>query len=81
MPTNKQLTDFVVNMVESQEVYDYMKANNLINDEEIYLVGGESAIKAEYDGDGNVITDTYATKNELENYVASQIGSFLTGSS
>ena len=42
MPTNKQLTDLVINKVESQQVFDYMKANNLINDEEIYLVGGEA---------------------------------------
>lgn len=42
MPTNKILTDFVINKVESQAVYDQMVANNLINDGEIYLVGGEA---------------------------------------
>lgn len=43
MPTNKHLTDLIINKVESQAVYDYMVANNLINDDELYLVGGESA--------------------------------------
>ena len=43
MPTNKHLTDLIINKVESQAVYDYMIANNLINDDELYLVGGESA--------------------------------------
>ena len=42
MPTNKHLTDLIINKVESQAVYDYMVAQNLINDDELYLVGGES---------------------------------------
>ena len=43
MPTNKQLTDLIINKVESQEVYDYMAAHGLINDDELYLVEGEGA--------------------------------------
>lgn len=42
MPTNKHLTDLVINKVESQAVYDYLVSQNLINDDELYLVGGES---------------------------------------
>lgn len=42
MATTKEITNFVINKVESQAVYDYMAENNLINDDELYLVQGES---------------------------------------
>ena len=38
MPTLKDLTNFVLNRVESKEIYEYMKNNNLVNDDELYLV-------------------------------------------
>lgn len=38
MATSKEITNLVINKVESQEVYDYMAENNLINDDELYLV-------------------------------------------
>lgn len=38
MPTIKDLTNFVLNRVESKEIYEYMKNNNLLNDDELYLV-------------------------------------------
>lgn len=47
MPTEKNVTNLVINKVESQEVYDYMVANNLINDDELYFV-------QESDSSGNV---------------------------
>lgn len=43
MPTEKNVTNLVVNKVESQEVYDYMVANNLINDDELYFVQGSDS--------------------------------------
>ena len=44
MPTEKNVTNLIVNKVESQEVYDYMVTNNLINDDELYFVqGGDSS--------------------------------------
>lgn len=43
MPTTTDLKQFVINTVESQEVYDYLKTNGLINEDEIYLVAGESS--------------------------------------
>lgn len=43
MPTEKNVTNFIVNKVESQEVYDYMVANNLINDDELYFVQGSDS--------------------------------------
>ena len=41
MPTTTDLKQLVINTVESQEVYDYLKINGLINEDEIYLVAGE----------------------------------------
>lgn len=43
MPTEKNVTNLIVNKVESQEVYDYMVANNLINDDELYFVQGSDS--------------------------------------
>lgn len=40
MATEKNLSNLVINKVESQDVYDYMKNNNLINADELYLVPG-----------------------------------------
>lgn len=44
MPTSKQSTDLVINKVKSQEIYNYMVANHLINDDEIYLIEGNSGV-------------------------------------
>lgn len=44
MSTEKNLNNLVINKVESQEVYNYMKANSLINEDELYLVEGENEI-------------------------------------
>lgn len=43
MPTEKNVTNLIVNKVESQEVYDYMVTNNLINDDELYFVQGSDS--------------------------------------
>lgn len=40
MATEKKINNLVINKVESQSVYDYMAANNLINEDELYLVEG-----------------------------------------
>lgn len=40
MATEKKINNLVINKVESQAVYDYMAANNLINEDELYLVEG-----------------------------------------
>lgn len=53
MPTNKQISNLVINKVENQEVYNYMKNNNLINEDELYLVndtGSSGSGTVEYDG-------------------------------
>lgn len=41
MATEKLLQQLVINQVENKEVYNYLKNNNLINDDEIYLIDGE----------------------------------------
>ena len=38
MSTEKNLSNLVINKVESQTVYDYMKQNSLINEDELYLI-------------------------------------------
>ena len=43
MPTTTDLNQLIINTVESQEVYDYLKTNGLINEDEIYLVAGDSS--------------------------------------
>lgn len=53
MPTNKNLSNLVINKVESQAVYDQMKAQNLINEDELYLIndtGSSGSGTVEYDG-------------------------------
>lgn len=45
MSTEKNLTNLVINKVESQAVYDYMKANSLINSDELYVVAGGDEIE------------------------------------
>lgn len=46
MPTNKNLSNLVINKVESQTVYDQMKAQNLINEDELYLVNDTAEVAA-----------------------------------
>ena len=43
MPTSKNLSNLVINKAESQAVYDSMKNNNLINDDELYLINGSDS--------------------------------------
>lgn len=42
MPTTKTVSNLVINQVESQEIYDYMVANDLISADELYMVQGEA---------------------------------------
>ena len=54
MPTTTDLKQLIINTVESQEVYDYLKTNGLINEDEIYLVAGSFS----GDIDCGLFTDT-----------------------
>lgn len=49
MSTEKNLINLVINKVESQDVYDYMKANSLINADELYVIAGGDQIATETD--------------------------------
>lgn len=40
MATNRDINNLIINKVESKQVYDYMVQNDLINDDELYLVQG-----------------------------------------
>lgn len=45
MPTEKGLSNLIINKVESKEVYNYMVANNLVNEDEMYLVQGDDEVQ------------------------------------
>ena len=47
MATSEYIKQLVINIVSSQEVYDYMEANGLIKENEPYLVyGSEETIQS-----------------------------------
>ena len=48
MPTSQNLSSLVINKVESEEVYNYMKNNQLINDNELYLTPDTSVNNKTY---------------------------------
>ena len=49
MPTTKQLDNLVINKVENNQVYNYMKNNGLVNEDELYFVEGSGSV-ADIDG-------------------------------
>ena len=67
MPTNKNIEHLVINKVESKDIYDYMLNNNLINDDELYLVQGEDG-KIEID---SALSDT--STNPIQNKVITEV--------
>lgn len=44
--TEKQLTSLVINKVATQSLYDEMKTNGQINEDELYLVGGSGNVES-----------------------------------
>ena len=42
MATTNEIKNLIINKVESQTVFDYMLANGLLSEEELYLVQGEN---------------------------------------
>ena len=70
MPTSKNITNLVINKVESQEVYDSMKANGLVNEDELYVVLGEDKIDASSITDlDTYLSDSYIVKSVSGSYV------------
>ena len=49
MATSKDINNLIINKVENQEVYDYMVQNNLISDDELYLIEDNEDDKIEVD--------------------------------
>lgn len=49
MSTEKNLENLVINKVESEAVYNYMKANNLINVDELYFIKDADGLATETD--------------------------------
>lgn len=47
MATEKNLNNLIINKVENQAVYDYMKINNLINADELYFISGADEVATE----------------------------------
>lgn len=72
MPTVTELSMLTINEVESQEVYDEMLANGLVNDNELYLVKGGG--NENYDWDNRYYTEAEvdAKFSELDDAVLLQ---------
>lgn len=49
MATDKILSQFIINKIENEEVYKYLEDNNLINDDELYIIENN-----ESDTDSNI---------------------------
>ena len=64
MPTEKGLSNLIINKVESKEVYNYMVTNNLVNEDEMYLVQG--------DDEAQIIVDS-ALNTTSENPVQNKV--------
>lgn len=69
MPTSKNVSNLVINKVESQAVYDYMKATGLVNDNELYVVFGEDKIDASsITGMDTYLSDNYCVRSVSGSY-------------
>lgn len=62
MPTNKNLSNLVINKVESQAVYDQMKAQNLINEDELYLVNDSAGVTTHTQSADTITAGTFASE-------------------
>ena len=67
MPTTKNINDLVINKIENQEVYDYLVQNNLINEDELYLVQGVGS-SADIEVDSELSS---TSENPVQNKVVS----------
>lgn len=72
MATEKQISNLVINKVESQAVYDHMASNNLVNEDELYLIENTGD-----DSGGGVFFGTCMTAAPTnEKVVTTQQGNF-----
>lgn len=63
MPTNKNLSSLVINKVESETVYNQMKAQNLINEDELYLVNDTGGVAAHNQSADTITAGTFASES------------------
>lgn len=71
MATEKQISNLVINKVENQAVYDHMASNNLVNEDELYLIENTG------DDSGGVFFGTCMTAASTnEKVVTTQQGNF-----
>ncbi len=69
MPTSKNTSNLIINKVESQAVYDYMKATGLVNEDELYVVLGEDKIDASsITGMDTYLSGSYIVKSVSGSY-------------
>lgn len=61
MAISRDINNLVINKVENQQVYDYMVQNNLINNDELYLIQGEN--------EGIIQSDLSQTDSTAPDYV------------
>lgn len=63
MATTQNLSTFTINNIDSKETFDYMVQNNLVSDNELYLVAGAADDYLPEGGtEGQILTKTSDTK-------------------
>lgn len=81
MPTSKNLDELVINKVESQEVYEWMKANNKTNEDEFYLTpdaSGSTIVDSELSATSTNPVQNKVIKSALDEKLSTS-GGTLTG--
>lgn len=81
MPTSKNLDSLVINKVESQEVYEWMKANNKTNEDELYLTpdtSGSTTVDSELSATSTNPVQNKVIKSALDGKLSTSGGN-LTG--
>lgn len=81
MPISKNLDELVINKVESQEVYEWMKANNKTNEDELYLTpdaSGSTTVDSELSATSTNPVQNKVIKSALDEKL-STYGGTLTG--
>ena len=62
MPTSKQVTNFVINKVPTKAIFEKMKSQGLINDDEIYLVEEDDSSSTFVSYEAQTLTEAQKTQ-------------------
>lgn len=65
MPSDKEIQHFVINRLESQEVYDHLVQTGQVNDDELYFIQGEGEVATE-DENGLMSSSDKSKLNGIE---------------